>query len=388
MTDESAFTLGKNIAATKGSVVFQNELMQLIQYNATTKEVFETPLLLIPAWINKYYILDLRPENSLIKWLTELGYTVFVISWVNPDETLGRKRFDDYLTEGPLQALDVIEEITKAKQTSIIGYCLGGTLTAITLSTLRARNQSKRVASATYLTTLVDFEEPGDLSVFIDDAQLASLEERMSEQGYLDAADMASTFNMLRANDLIWSFVVNNYLLGKQPFPFDLLYWNSDSTRMPANAHAYYLRHMYQRNDLVKPNALKLAGIPVNLGKITTPSYIFATREDHIAPWHSAYLATQIYDGPCVFTLSDSGHVAGVINPPSKKKYCYWSRNDLPLTPEDWFNGAKETAGSWWPHWQAWHKQFAGTKVKARTIGSKTYKALEPAPGRYAKVRA
>lgn len=388
MTDEKAFHFGKDIACTPGKVVFQNDLMQLIQYAPTTKQVYQTPILITPAWINKYYILDLRPENSLVGWLVKQGHTVFVISWVNPDEHLGRKRFDDYLTEGPLAAMDVIENITGSKKTSLVGYCLGGTLTAITLSYLRTKNKAHRVASATYLTTMVDFTEAGDMSVFIDDMQLESLEERMSEQGYLDAADMANTFNMLRSNDLIWSFVVNNYLLGKDPFPFDLLYWNSDSTRMPATMHTFYLRNMYQKNLLVKPNGIELAGAPINITKITTPSYILATKDDHIAPWVSAYAATQVYDGPVTFTLADSGHIAGVINPPVKKKYCWWSNAKLPAKPTDWLSTATQHEGSWWGNWGDWLKQSAGKKVAAPKMGSKKYKPIENAPGRYAKARA
>ena len=388
MTADDAFTLGKDIATAKGSVVYQNDLMQLIQYEATTKQVHQTPLLLIPAWINKYYIFDLKPESSFIQWLQTQGYTVFVISWVNPDEKLGRKSFDDYLMQGPLAALDVIEQITKSPQTSIVGYCLGGTLSAITLSYLKSIGDDKRVASVTYLTTLIDFTEAGEISVFIDDTQLGALEERMSERGYLDGADMAATFNMLRANDLIWSFVINNYMLGKQPFPFDLLYWNADSTRMPATMHAFYLRHMYQRNDLVKPGGIEVCNTPIHVAKIKTPSYILATREDHIAPWTSAYLASQIYDGEVTFTLADSGHVAGVINPPVKNKYCYWTSKSLPLKAEQWFDSAKQYAGSWWPHWSVWQQQFAGKKIPARAVGSARYKPIEAAPGSYAKVRA
>jgi polyhydroxyalkanoate synthase len=388
MTDESAFTLGKDIAATPGSVVFENELMQLIQYEASTAQVHEIPLLLVPAWINKYYVLDLKPENSLVKWLTAQGFTVFVVSWVNPDAKLGRKRFDDYLLEGPLAALDVIEQITKTKQTALVGYCLGGTLSAITLAYLRAMGQAQRVASVTYLTTLVDFAEAGDLSVFIDDTQLDALEARMSERGYLDGADMATTFNMLRANDLIWSNVVNNYLLGKQPFPFDLLYWNADATRMPATMHAFYLRHMYQRNDLIKPNGIALCDVPINLSKITTPTYILATREDHIAPWKSTYIATQTYDADITFTLADSGHIAGVINPPQKKKYGYWTSSHLPPKADDWLAETNEQPGSWWPHWAAWQAKRAGKKLPARNVGSTKHKPIEKAPGRYAKARS
>ncbi len=389
MTDETAFELGKTIATTPGSVVYENDLMQLIEYAPITTQVYAVPLLLVPAWINKYYIFDLTGERSFIHWLTEQGYRVFVISWVNPDEKLGRKGFDNYLQEGPLAALDVIEAITGSAKTAMIGYCLGGTLSAISLAYLKAIGEDTRVASITYLTTMVDFTEAGDMAVFIDDSQLDALEKRMSERGYLDASEMATTFNMLRANDLIWSFVVNHYLLGKQPFPFDLLYWNSDSTRMPATMHAYYLRNMYQRNLLIKPNGITLLNTPINLSKITTPSYILATKEDHIAPWMSAYVATQTYDGEVVFTLADSGHIAGVINPPAKKKYCYWVSNKLPPKPEDWLEGATQHLGSWWAHWHAWQQKRAGKKIAApKRLGNARYKPIEKAPGRYAKVKA
>ena len=388
MADENAFTFGKDIAATPGKVVYENDLMQLIQFEASTSKVHKTPVLITPAWINKYYILDLRQENSLVKWLTDQGFTVFIISWVNPDETLARKGFEDYLLEGPLSALDVIESITRSKQTSLVGYCLGGTLTSIANAYLRANGQENRIASATYLTTLVDFTEAGDLSVFIDDTQLDSLEERMEEQGYLDAADMANTFNMLRSNDLIWSFVVNNYLLGKEPMAFDLLYWNSDATRMPATMHAFYLRNMYQKNLLVQPNSLEIADTPINITKVKTPTYILATKDDHIAPWKSTYAGTQIYDGPIEFTLADSGHIAGVINSPAKNKYCHWNNSALPAKADKWLENAKQKEGSWWPHWGAWLKKQSGTKVAARKVGNTRYKPIEAAPGRYAKVRA
>jgi polyhydroxyalkanoate synthase len=388
MTDESKFKLGENIATTPGKVIYENDLVQLIQYAPITPDVYKTPLLLIPAWINKYYIFDLTGERSFIHWLTEKGYTVFVISWVNPDEKLGRKNFEDYLQEGPLAALDVIENICGVKQTSIIGYCLGGTLSSIALSYLKSIGEDKRVASITYLTTLIDFSDAGEISVFIDDTQLAALENRMSERGFLDASEMATTFNMLRANDLIWSFVINNYLLGKQPFPFDLLYWNADSTRMPATMHAFYLRNMYQKNLLIKPNGIRLLDTPINLTKIATPSYILATKEDHIAPWMSAYIGTQTYDGETIFTLADSGHIAGVVNPPKKKKYCYWVNSKLPPKAEDWLKTATEHPGSWWEHWHQWQSKRAGQKVPARKrLGNARHKPIEAAPGRYAKVK-
>lgn len=391
MTDINAFAVGKNLAVTKGKVVYQNDLMQLIQYEATTKEVHKTPLLVIPAWINKYYILDLQPENSMVRWLVGQGYTVFVISWVNPDEELSKKTFDDYMIEGPLEAIDIIADITGEEEVNIGGYCLGGTLLATTLAWLAAKGYAHRVKSATYLTTMVDFAEAGELSVFIDEEQLKMLEARMSETGYLEGSEMAMTFNMLRANDLIWSFVVNNYLLGKDPFPFDLLYWNADSTRMPAAMHSFYLRNMYQKNLLVKPCALKIAGTPIDLTKITIPTYILATREDHIAPWKSSYAATQLYKGPVRFVLAASGHIAGVVNPPTKNKYCHWvdekrAGKKLPKSPEAWFKEASEKPGSWWPDWIAWSKPFTGGKVPARKIGGGKLKPIEDAPGSYVKV--
>lgn len=387
MTNTKAFELGKNLAATKGSVIFENDLMQLIQYQPLTPTVHEVPLLFIPAWINKYYILDLQEENSLVRFALEQGYSVFVISWVNPDEELGRKSFDHYLSEGPLTALDVIESITGSKQTNLVGYCLGGTLVAITLAYLRAHRQQQRVRSASYLTTMVDFTNAGELGVFIDESQISSLEQRMSEHGFLEGADMATTFNMLRANDLIWSFVVNNYLMGKDPFPFDLLYWNSDSTRMPAAMHSFYLRNMYQKNLLAKAGGITLLDTPINLSKIKTPSYIVSTREDHIAPWMSTYAATQLYDGPVRFVLSQSGHVAGVINPPSKNKYGYWSNDDLPARPQDWLDHSSFKQESWWLDWTRWIEPHSGKKVKARKIGNAAYRPIEDAPGAYARIR-
>ena len=339
MTDKSSFVVGKNLATTKGKVIYRTDLMELIQYEPTTEKVHKTPLLVMPAWINKYYILDLQADNSCVKWAVDQGYTVFVISWVNPDERHSDKSFDDYMREGPLAALDAIEKATGEKEISVFAYCLGGTLLAITLAWLHAKGQEKRIKSATYLTTMIDFSEAGELSVFIDEEQLKLLEDRMSKQGYLDGSEMAVTFNMLRANDLIWSFVVNNYLLGKDPFPFDLLYWNSDSTRMPAAMHSFYLRNMYQKNKLVKPNALTICGEKIDLRTITTPTYMLSTREDHIAPWKSTYASTQIYKSKIRFVLAASGHIAGVINPPDKKKYCYWVNEKLPKSPDDWLEG-------------------------------------------------
>ena len=386
MTDMEAFKVGENIAVTPGKVVFQNDLMQLLQYEPTTNSVAKRPLLIIPPWINKFYILDLREKNSFIKWAVSQGQTVFVISWVNPGEELAAKTFDDYMVEGPLAALDAMEKATGERDANVIGYCLGGTLLASTLAWMAARKDD-RVKSATFFTTMVDFEEAGELSVFIDEEQLASLEEKMSEKGYLEGRDMAMTFNMLRANDLIWLFVVNNYLMGKDPFPFDLLYWNSDSTRMPAAMHSFYLRQMYQENRLVTGD-IKLLGTKIDLTKIKIPVYILSTREDHIAPWRSTYAATQIYKGPREFVLSASGHIAGVVNPPAAQKYSYWTNNKLPPTPEDWLSSAKQHQGSWWPHWDAWVKKFADGEVEARKPGGDRLKAIENAPGAYVKVKA
>lgn len=387
MTDTSAFEVGKNIAVTPGKVVYQNDLIQLIQYTPTTEKVFKTPLLIMPAWINKFYIMDLQPENSLVNWLVGQGYTVFMISWVNPDEHLSKKSFDNYLAEGPLAAMDVIEEITGEAEINVAGYCLGGTLLSITLAWLKAKGESRRVKSATFLTTMVDFAESGELSVFIDEEQLKMLEARMSETGYLEGSEMALTFNMLRANDLIWSFVINNYLLGKDPFPFDLLYWNSDSTRMPATMHSFYLRNMYQKNLLIKPNALTIGGEKIDITSIDTPAYIISTKEDHIAPWKSTYSATQIYKGDTKFVLAGSGHIAGAMNSPAKKKYGYWTNSKLPPSPEFWLKGATEHEGSWWPNWLEWNKPFTGGMVAARKPGSAKYKPIEDAPGAYVKVR-
>ncbi|ACI98713.1 PHA/PHB synthase family protein [Rhodospirillum centenum] len=387
MTDYSKFEVGRNIAVTPGKVVFQNDLMQLIQYAPTTEQVHRRPLLIIPPWINKFYILDLRPQNSFVKWLTDQGHTVFIVSWVNPGEHLSDKTFEDYMVEGPLAALDAMEAATGEREANVIGYCLGGTLLASTLSYMTAQGDD-RIKSAMYLVTLTDFSEPGELSVFIDEEQLAALEERMRSQGFLDGSAMATTFNMLRANDLIWSFVVNNYLLGKDPFPFDLLYWNSDSTRMPAAMHSFYLRNMYQRNLLVQPGGITLKGVPIDLRRITVPTFMLSTREDHIAPWKSTYAATQLYGGPVKFVLAASGHIAGVVNPPSAEKYSHYLNTKLPASPDSWFEGAKQVPGSWWPEYGKWVARYGGGKVPARVPGDGRLPALEDAPGSYVRVKS
>jgi polyhydroxyalkanoate synthase len=390
MTDLDAFEVGRNLAITPGKVMFQNDLIQLLQYDPVTEQVAKRPLLIIPPWINKYYILDLKPANSLIKWLTEQGHTVFVISWVNPDEKLAAESFQDYMLQGPLAALDVIEKLTGEKSANVIGYCLGGTLLACTLAYLTAKKQENRIASATFLTTMVDFAEAGELAVFVDEEQLAALEQRMSQHGYLEGSAMANTFNMLRANDLIWSFVINNYLLGKDPFPFDLLYWNSDSTRMPAAMHSFYLRNMYQENQLSRPGGIVLNDVPIDLTKIKTPCFILSTREDHIAPWKSTYAATQLYRGPVKFVLAASGHIAGVVNPPAAKKYSHWvnDRKNQPTKADEWLATAEERPGSWWPEWQKWISTYSDGSVPARKPGDHKIKPIGDAPGSYVKVRS
>jgi polyhydroxyalkanoate synthase len=391
MTDMEAFEIGKNVATAKGKVVYRNDLIELIQFDPLTDKVSQTPLLIVPPWINKFYILDLRPENSFIRWAAEQGHTVFVISWVNPDAKLARKTYDDYMLEGPLAAMDAIEQATGERAINIIGYCLGGTLTAATLAWMasqKGKQWKDRVKSATFFTTMVDFAEAGDLSVFVDETQLANMEAKMNERGYLEGTEMATTFNMLRANDLIWSFVVNNYLLGKDPFPFDLLFWNSDSTRMPAAMHAFYLRNMYLENKLATPGGISLAGTPIDLTRVDVPTYMISTREDHIAPWKATYAGTQIYKGPVRFVLSASGHIAGVINPPAANKYCYWTNVQTPADPDAWFDKAKQHEGSWWLDWDAWVKKQSGKKtVPARVPGDGKLPALDDAPGTYVKIR-
>jgi polyhydroxyalkanoate synthase len=386
MTDMDAFKLGENIGVSPGKVVFQNDLIQLIQYTPATDKVLKRPLLIAPPWINKFYILDLRPRNSFVRWAASQGHTVFVISWVNPDTKLAEKGFEDYMTDGYLAALDAIEQATGEREVNAIGYCLGGTLLASTLAYMAVKGDD-RIKSATFFVTMMDFEEAGELGVFIDEEQLKAIEEKMSKRGYLEGSEMATTFNMLRANDLIWSFVVNNYLLGNDPFPFDLLYWNADSTRMPARMHSFYLRKMYQKNLLAVPNGISLAGVPIDLTKIRTPAYFLSTREDHIAPWKSTYRGTQLLSGPKRFVLAASGHIAGVVNPPEGGKYSHWINKDLPPNPEEWFKGATEIAGSWWPDWHRWVSSQAKAQVPARVPGDGKLKPIEDAPGSYVKVR-
>ena len=388
MTDTTAFELGKNVATTPGKVVFQTEMMQLLQYTPSTDKVLKKPLLIVPPWINKFYILDLRDKNSYIKWCVDQGHTVFVISWVNPDERLPSRGFDAYVKDGVLAALDAIEQQTGEKEVNAAGYCLGGTLLATTLAYLAAKRQ-KRIASATFFTTMTDFTEPGELGVFIDEGQVSSLEKKMFERGYLEGSEMAGTFSMLRSNDLIWSFVVSNYLMGKDPFPFDLLYWNSDSTRMPAAMHSFYLRSMYMENRLVEPGGIEIDGTPIDLTKIKVPCYFISAIEDHIAPWKSTYMGARRFTAPVRFVLGGSGHIAGIVNPPAANKYGYWVNPaaKLPESAEAWFEGAQQNAGSWWTDWQSWVTGHDAAQVDPRDPAKGKLKALEDAPGSFVKAR-
>ena len=385
-TDDSVFEVGTNLATTPGKVIYQNDLMQLIQYNPISKTVYKRPLLIIPPWINKYYILDLKRKNSFIRWAVERGYTLFVVSWVNPDERLAKKRFEDYMTEGVLSAIDAIELAVGENDVSAIGYCIGGTLLACTLAYMAAKDDH-RIKAATFFTAQVDFSEPGELAVFIEEEQIKKLDERMAEKGYLDASSMANTFNMLRANDLIWSFVVNNYLMGREPYPFDLLYWNSDSTRLPRAMHLFYLKEMYLHNRLVEPGRISLDGVPIDLTKITIPVYIQSGREDHIAPYPSVFKAKHHFKGPVRFMVAGSGHIAGVVNPPAAKKYKYWMNEDQPNDLDDWMKGAQEHPGSWWPDWHQWLSKKSGKRIPARKPGSGQLACIEDAPGSYVKAK-
>jgi polyhydroxyalkanoate synthase len=386
-SDAAKFEVGRNLAVTPGKVIFENELMQLIQYAPSTPNVLKTPLLICPPWINKFYVLDLTPEKSFIKWCVDQGLTVFVISWVNPDERLKDKDFEDYMREGPFAALDVIEQATGETRVHTIGYCVGGTLLSIALATLAAKGED-RVASATLFAAQVDFTHAGDLKVFVDEEQLAAIEKRMAERGYLEGKKMANAFNMLRSNDLIWPYIINNYLRGKAPMPFDLLYWNSDATRMPAANHAFYLRQCYLNNTLSN-GRMTIGNVRLDLGKVKVPLYNLATREDHIAPAKSAFLGSKFFGGPVKFVLSGSGHIAGVVNPPSKGKYQYWTGGGAGKgTLEAWLKKAKEHPGSWWPDWMEWIKSHGEDEVPAREPGGGKLKAIEDAPGRYVKVKA
>jgi polyhydroxyalkanoate synthase len=387
-SDSSRFEVGRNLALTPGKVVYQNELMQLIQYAPATEKVLNVPLLIVPPWINKFYILDLSPDKSFIKWCVDQGVTVFCVSWVNPDQRLAERGFADYMREGPLQALDVVEQITGEPSAHTIGYCVGGTLLAITLAYLAAKGQQDRVKSMTLFTAQVDFTHAGDLKVFAaDEAQIAMVERQMEERGYLEGKKMANAFNLLRSNDLIWPYVINNYLKGREPMPFDLLYWNSDATRMPKANHSFYLRRCYLENTLAR-GELELAGEHIDLKRVTVPTYNLATREDHIAPARSAYFGSSFLSGPVRFVLAGSGHIAGVVNPPYKQKYQHWTGappqgDDL----EKWLASAEEHPGSWWPDWITWLKTQDAEETNARAPGGGKFEPIEDAPGSYVKVR-
>lgn len=382
MSDASAFKVGRNVATTQGSVVFENDLIQLIQYTATTEKVQKRPLLVIPPFINKYYILDLREKNSFLKWLVDQGHSVFCISWVNPGPSLKNKGFNDYMQEGPLAALDAIEQATGVKQVNAIGYCLGGTLLASTLGYMKKKGDD-RIQTATYLATLIDFSDPGEIGVFINETAISALEKQMNTLGYYDGRMMAFSFNLLRENDLFWSFFINNYLKGERPMAFDLLYWNTDGTNLPAAMHSFYLRNMYLYNKLREKNGIELDGVEIDLTVVETPSYFLSLAQDHIAKWKSTYEGAKLFKGDVKFVLGGSGHIAGVVNPPSANKYGYWTNSQLPSESDNWFKGAERHEGSWWDDWKSWVLNSSNELVNARVVGDGKLSVIEPAPGRY-----
>jgi len=388
MTDTSAFTLGENVAITPGKVVFQNRMFQLIQYSPTTDSVLKRPLLIVPPWINKYYIMDLQPKNSMLKWMVDQGHTVFVVSWVNPDEKYREVGFENYITEGVISAVDAVEQATGENEINAIGYCIGGTLLSTALAYMKSIGD-ERIKSATFFTTMIDFSQPGDLGVFIDEEQICGLEKVMDEDNYLDGGKMSGAFNLLRANDLIWSFYVNNYLLGNDPRPFDLLYWNSDSTRMTPTMHSWYLRNMYLENNLCKPNGISIKDVPIDLSTIDIPTCFISTVDDHIAPWLATYAGAKLFSGNVHFILSGSGHIAGIINPPEANKYGYRYTDELTDDPQEWADQAEVMEGSWWPNWNAWICPLSDDEtVTARTVGEGGLDVIEDAPGIYVKCKS
>ncbi|SON56316.1 Poly-beta-hydroxybutyrate polymerase [Hartmannibacter diazotrophicus] len=384
-SDGSRFKVGENLATTPGSVIYENDVCQIIQYAATTEKVLKRPLLIVPPWINKYYVLDLTPEKSLIKWLVDQGHTVFVISWVNPDGRHADKSFEEYMKEGILTGVDIACKVTRSKQVNTVGYCVGGTLLAVTAAYCAATGDD-RIASATLFTTQVDFTNAGELKVFVDEDQISILESAMSAKGYLDGSKMALAFNSLRPNDLIWPYVISNYMKGVEPSAFDLLYWNSDSTRMPAANHSYYLRNCYLNNTLAK-GEMEIGGEKLDLKKVTIPIYNLATREDHIAPAESVFVGSSLFGGPVKFVVSGSGHIAGVVNHPSRNKYQYWTDGEPQGEYKDWIARAEEHPGSWWSDWDGWLREQDGREVKARSIGGGRYNIIEDAPGTYVKTK-
>lgn len=375
---KGVYQVGRDLAVTPGSVVFKNEMMELIQYTPTTAKVNKTPLVIMPPWINKYYILDLRAENSFVKWCVDQGHTVFLISWKNPGSEMRNATFDHYFKHGLVAALNEVEKITGEDQANVIGYCIGGTLLSMALSYLKTTGQDRAIKRATFLTTLIDFRDAGDLSIFIDEDQIENIEAMMEQRGYLDGEAMKATFAMLRANDMIWSYVINNYWMGREPQAFDMLIWNADTTNLPACFHSDYLRSMYAENRLVRAGDYHLNGVPVDIRSITTPSYFLSAKDDHIAPWKATYRGMRMFHGQHVFTLAGSGHVAGVVNPPEKKKYGYWTSESAPADTEEWMRNAQHNEGSWWPHWSKW-VSAGDDKVAAR----QPEKELYPAPGQY-----
>ena len=388
-TDESAFEVGKNIATTEGQVVFRNDLFELIQYTPLTETVYERPYLMVPPCINKYYILDLQPNNSVVRYMVEQGHTVFLVSWKNPDATMSKVTWDDYVGDGVIKAIEVVKDIGGIDQINVLGFCVGGTLTSTALAVLAARKKDY-VASLTLLTTLLDYSDSGILDVFIDEGMVKLRESTIGGEGghfgMMSGLDLGNTFSFLRPNDLVWNYVVENYLKGNSPPPFDLLYWNGDSTNLPGPMYCWYLRHTYLQNELIKSGKLTVCGEKVDLGKITVPSYIYASHDDHIVPWKSAYQSTHILKGKNRFVLGASGHIAGVINPPAKNKRHYFENNKLAKTADEWLAAAKEIKGSWWPNYALWLEQFGGKKIQARkTFGNARYKKLEAAPGKYVK---
>ncbi|AMC99962.1 class I poly(R)-hydroxyalkanoic acid synthase [Halomonas chromatireducens] len=390
MTDRSAFEVGDNIAVTPGHVVYENELIQLLQYTPTTETVFKTPLLVVPPWINKYYILDLRQDNSMVKWLVDQGHTVFLISWRNPGSEQGDLTWADYMQMGPVAAMEAIEQACGEKSVNLLSYCVGGTLAASTVAYLTSTRRGRKVKSVTYMATLQDFRDPGEIGVLLSEPILAGIEARLENDGYLDGRSMAYTFNLLRENDLFWSFYISNYLKGENPAPFDLLYWNTDGTNLPAATHGWYLRNMYLENRLVQPGGIELDGVKIDLRKVSTPSYFISTRDDHIAKWNSTYYGALLPKGPTTFVLGGSGHIAGIVNPPHKNKYGYWTNSELPDSHEEWLAGAEPQEGSWWPHWQQWMTEggYADLQkmVPARQPGEGELSLLEEAPGRYVRM--
>lgn len=387
MTDPSAFEVGVNLATTEGAVIYENDLVQLIQYAPTTDKVYKRPLLVVPPWVNKYYAMDLTPDKSMVKWLVDQGHSVFLISWVNPDKSLSDKGFEDYMFEGPLACIDLIRKMTGAHDVNLAAYCIGGTLVATTLAYLAAKGDTS-VHSATLMACMTDFEDSGDLGVFVDDEQLETLRRAMDSRGFHTGDEMSAVFSLMRANDLIWSHVVNNYLLAKESLPFDMVYWFQDSTRLPASMLFWYLDSYYNKNLLSTPGGVVIDGVALDLGKVTVPVYFMSAEEDHICPWASTYKGTQLMGGDATFVLGGSGHNAGVVNPPTKVKYGFRVNAAMPADAQDWHAGSTANPGSWWPHWQDWLDTQNGEKTaKPRKPGTAKFPVIEAAPGRYVRVR-